>query len=84
MKLKFSLALLLRPFLLAATVVGLASSTVAKDSSLFFLEAGQPDAATILAPPPAPGSAEQAADLEEVRAVYHAATSNDVASDYAE
>ena len=33
----------------------------------------------LLAPPPLPDSAEQAADMDEVRAVYHAATSNDIA-----
>ena len=56
----------------------------AKESALNYLEPGQPDAATLLAPPPLLDSPEQAADLDEVRAVYHAATSNDIAAAYAE
>ncbi len=48
-------------------------------SQLHYLHAGKPDAITLLAPPPLPGSPEQAADMNEVRAVYHAATSNDTA-----
>ena len=58
----------------------MAAPTKAVDTShLNFLPAQSPDALALLAPPPAPGSAEQAADLEEVRAVYHNAGSNDVA-----
>ncbi len=49
-----------------------------------YLPAGEPDAIAILAPPPLPGSPEQAAELDEVRAVYHAASSNDVAAAYSE
>lgn len=49
---------------------------------LHYLADGQPDAAALLAPPPLPDSLEQAADLDEVRAVHHAATSNDVAVAY--
>ena len=60
------------------------ASQSAKSHHLNYLAAGKPDAATILAPPPAPDSAEQAADLDEVRAVYHAASSNDIAAAYAE
>lgn len=48
-------------------------------SHLHYLTGKKPNAVALLAPPPSPGSAEQAADLNEVRAVYHAATSNDVA-----
>ena len=51
---------------------------------LNYLPPGQPDAITLLAPPPLPDSAEQAADLDAVRAVYHAAGSNDIAAAYAE
>lgn len=53
-------------------------------SKFHYVRAGKPDAIALLAPPPLPGSAEQAADLDEVRAVYHAATSNDIATAYAE
>jgi membrane-associated phospholipid phosphatase len=41
-------------------------------------------ASIVLAPPPLAGSAEQAADLNEVRTIYHAATSNDIAIAYSE
>jgi len=43
-----------------------------------YLPPGEPDASALLAPPPLPDSPEQAADLAEVRAVCHAASSNDV------
>jgi acid phosphatase (class A) len=56
----------------------------AAEHSLNYLKAGKPDAAVVLAPPPLMDSAEQAADMEEVRAVYHAAGSNDLAAAYAE
>ncbi|HEX9047066.1 MAG TPA: phosphatase PAP2 family protein [Verrucomicrobiae bacterium] len=52
-------------------------SSRATTESLHYLAAGQTDAATLLPPPPLPGSAEQAADLEEVRAVHHAASADD-------
>jgi acid phosphatase (class A) len=55
-----------------------------KSSQLHYLKLGKPDASEILTPPPLPGSAEQAADLEEVRAVYHAASSNEIAAAYEE
>jgi acid phosphatase (class A) len=53
-------------------------------SHLNYLTGKEPDAIALLAPPPLPGSAEQAADMAEVRAVYHAATSNDIAAAYSE
>lgn len=49
-----------------------------------YLPAGKPDAMALLAPPPLPGSPEQAADMAEVRAVCHAAPSNDVAVAFTE
>ena len=49
-----------------------------------YLPDGKPDATTLLAPPPLPGSPEQAADLAEVRAVYHSADSNEIAAAYSE
>jgi acid phosphatase (class A) len=49
-----------------------------------YLPAGKPDAIALLAPPPLPDSLEQAADMDEVRAVYHAATSNEIAAAYSE
>jgi acid phosphatase (class A) len=53
-------------------------------SHLHYLKAGKPDVIALLAPPPLPDSAEQAADMAEVRAVYRAATSNDIAAAYSE
>ncbi len=68
-----------------ATLVAAASPIVsAKETALHFLDAGQPRAATVLAPPPLAGSAEQAADLETVRAVYHAASDLDKNAAYSE
>ena len=45
-----------------------------------YLPEGQPDAITLLAPPPLPDSPEQAADLQEVREVHQAATPADLAA----
>jgi acid phosphatase (class A) len=56
----------------------------AKSSKLHYLKHGKPDASEILPPPPLPGSAEQAADLEEFRFVLHAADSNKIAAAYSE
>jgi acid phosphatase (class A) len=53
-------------------------------SHLQYLADGKPDAIALLAPPPLPGSPEQAADMAEVVAVYHASTSNDMATAYSE
>jgi acid phosphatase (class A) len=49
-----------------------------------YLPAGEPDAIALLAPPPPPGSPEQAADLAEVRSVCRAASSNEIAAAFAE
>jgi acid phosphatase (class A) len=49
-----------------------------------YLSVGQPDAAVILAPPPLPGSAEQAADMAAVAAAVHACTSNEAALAFSE
>lgn len=62
----------------------MSSGQAAKVARLHFLPSGQPDPTALLAPPPLPDSPEQAADLAEVRAVYHAASSNDMAAAYAE
>jgi len=50
----------------------------AKD--LHYLADGKPDAIALLAPPPLPDSREQAADLQEVRAVSQSAPDSDVAA----
>jgi acid phosphatase (class A) len=49
-----------------------------------YLPAGEPDAIALLAPPPLPGSPEEAADLAEVRSVCRAAPSNEIAAAFAE
>jgi acid phosphatase (class A) len=59
-------------------------SQPAQASHLYYLTGKKPDAIALLAPPPLPDSAEQAADMDEVRTVYHAATSNDIAAAYSE
>jgi len=55
-----------------------------KTRQLNFLAPDAVSATTLLCPPPLPDSAEQAADLNEVRAVYHVASSNDMAAAYSE
>ena len=78
--------LALYPRVLAFTAIFalLATGALAKDVALTYLKDGKPEAATLLAPPPAPDSAEAEADLNEVRAVYHAASSNDMVAAYSE
>ena len=53
-------------------------------SHLHYLNGKKPDVIALLAPPPLPGSPEQAADMQEVRAVYHACSSNDMAIAYSQ
>ena len=55
-----------------------------QSSQLHYLTGKKPDAIALLAPPPLPDSAEQAADMAEVQAVYHSATSNDIAVAYSQ
>ena len=70
---------------LVVTLFATASlATFAKESELNYLKPNQPAAATLLAPPPLIDSPEQAADMETVCKVYHAATSNDLAAAYSE
>jgi len=59
-------------------------SRTARSTELHFLKDGTPDATLLLPPPPAPGSPEQAADMEEVRAVQRTASAEDQAAAYAE
>lgn len=77
-------AVYFRPVTLATILALACVSSFAKDASLNYLKEGKPDAATLLAPPPLLDSSEQAADMDEVRAVYHAAGSNDIAAAYSE
>jgi acid phosphatase (class A) len=64
--------------------LAIAITPLAGQTHLNYLQSSKPNAATLLAPPPLSDSPEQAADLNEVRAVYHAADSNDLAGAYAE
>jgi acid phosphatase (class A) len=56
----------------------------AQKGQLHYLKPGQPSAAILLPPPPLMDSPEQAADMEEVRTVYHASDSNVIAAAYSE
>jgi acid phosphatase (class A) len=67
----------LLPVLLSLAVA--ATPLRAQEKERHYLPAGRPDFAALLAPPPLPGSAEQAADLAEVSAIVHACSSNDAA-----
>ncbi len=69
-------------FLLLAVAV--APLRAVAEEQLHYLPAGKPDVVALLAPPPLPDSMEQAADLAEVKAVYHAATSNEITAAYSE
>ena len=91
MKLKIRSLLFLFSIFLAVAVAPLrsrrhdgANGQPANQASCIISPAKKPDAIALLAPPPLPDSPEQAADMAEVRAVYHAATSNDIAAAYSE
>jgi acid phosphatase (class A) len=56
----------------------------ASAAGLSYLAPGHPDALQLLAPPPLPGSAEQDADMQEVRAVNASATMDQKAAAMAE
>ena len=73
----------LRFIVAAAFFLGL-SGAYAKDAALYYLTAGEPDASVFLAPPPLPDSPEQAAELQEVRSVYHDAPQADKNAAYSE
>jgi acid phosphatase (class A) len=71
------------PILVAMTLLAVPASLRA-DETNNYLPAEKLDPIAILAPPPLPSSPEQAADLAEVIAVYHASSSNDMATAYSE
>ena len=56
----------------------------AQETALNYLASGKPAAATLLAPPPLIDSAEQTADMDEVKIVYHAASDADKQAAYDE
>jgi acid phosphatase (class A) len=59
-------------------------TSAASTYQFHYLTAGEPQPLTLLAPPPLPDSAEQAAELAEVETVCHSAPSNDVAVAFSE
>jgi acid phosphatase (class A) len=74
-----------RPVAIALSIAVLFTALVhAQDRVLHYLSTWRPDSAEVLAPPPPAGSAEQAADLAEVVAVHHGATSNEIALAFSE
>jgi len=78
----FSLAVAVAPLRADDTMAQ--PSQPVQSSQLHYLTGKKPNAIELLAPPPLPDSPEQAADMEEVQAVYHAASSNDIAAAYSE
>lgn len=54
-------------------------ATAPKGARLHYLPVGKPDTVALLAPPPLPGSPEQAADMASVRNVSRAAPESDTA-----
>ena len=60
------------------------SGEAAPSRPLHYLSTNAVSAVVILTPPPLPGSSEQTADLNEVREVFHASTSNEIAAAYSE
>ncbi len=75
---------LLRSIVITAIFAATSIATFAKDAALNYLAPGKPAAAILLAPPPQLDSAEQAADMDAVRSVYHAASKADQQAAYAE
>jgi acid phosphatase (class A) len=73
-----------RAIVFAALFATVTVVSFAKETALNYLKAGKPEAATLLAPPPLIDSAEQAADMETVKRVYHSAGSNDMEAAYSE
>ena len=78
----FSLSVAVAPLHAADTMDQ--TNAAVQSSQLHYLTGKKPNAIELLAPPPLPDSPEQAADMAEVQAVYHATTSNDIADAYSE
>lgn len=83
MKFSTSLEQRTRLFFFNVVFFGIAIPLFAQ-TNLNYLAPGQLAAAAVLTPPPLLDSAEQAADMDEVKTVYHAASSNDMAAAYSE
>jgi acid phosphatase (class A) len=65
---------------LATVLATVGTLAFAKDAGLNYLREGKPDGSALLAPPPLMGSPEQAADMDEVKAVSRGASITDVAA----
>jgi hypothetical protein len=78
----FSIAVAIMPLHADDTMVQ--PTRKVETSQFHYLTGKKPDAIALLAPPPLANSLEQAADMDEVQKVYHAATSNDMAAAYSE
>jgi acid phosphatase (class A) len=78
----FALAVAIAPLHAADTMAE--TNAPVQSTALHYLTGKKPNAIELLAPPPLPDSPEQAADMAEVRAVYHAATSNEINAAYSE
>jgi len=77
----------LNPFVGIAAAILLASSGLllsAKDAELHYLPPDHLEVTNLLAPPPLPASAEQAADMASVLAVHKACSSNEIALAFSE
>ena len=77
----FALAVAIAPLHAADTMD---QTNAPASTALHYLTGKKPNAIELLAPPPLIDSPEQGADMAEVQAVYHAATSNDIAAAYSE
>lgn len=73
-----------RAIFFAAIFAITCAGALAKETALNYLKAGKPAAVTLLAPPPRLDSPEQAADLDEVRTVFKAATPDEKNAAYDE
>jgi acid phosphatase (class A) len=87
--LRFEFSRWLLPLLFLATFIAapvraddsmMQAAPAIEEVKLHYLKEGKPNAIELLAPPPLPDSAEQAADLAEVRFACKNATSNDIAA----
>lgn len=67
----------LRPAILAAVLAATPLVSLGQNATFYYLTSNHPVPAEILPPPPLSGTAEQAADLQEVIAVRNACTTNE-------
>jgi acid phosphatase (class A) len=68
------------PIIVTLASLTLVAMSFGADELPHYLRRGQPDFVALLPPPPAPGSAEQAADLTSIIAVHKACTPEEIAA----